>query len=223
MSKKNPVYTTPKGIAVYPWLTKPDTKFNPDGEYRVKLRLPKDEVGDLITQLDTMAAQALVNAKDDIIKNAKNKKEEKEKLAKCVPAAPPYKDVLDDDGNETGEVELSFKMKAIVRPKKGDPFTQKPKLFDAKGKPITKPVMIGGGSEIKVAYQITPFFTAAVGAGVSLRLCAVQVIQANGGGGDAKSYGFGEEEGYEFEDSDDAFPSSEEGEDRVPVGDEADF
>ena len=35
-------FTTPKGIAQYPWLSIPDTKYNkPEGVYKVDLIIPK--------------------------------------------------------------------------------------------------------------------------------------------------------------------------------------
>ena len=34
-------YTTPKGVAQYPYLDKPDTKFNPQGDYKLNLVLDK--------------------------------------------------------------------------------------------------------------------------------------------------------------------------------------
>ena len=34
---------TPAGEALYPRLTEPDTKFNPEGMYSVKLKLPSDD------------------------------------------------------------------------------------------------------------------------------------------------------------------------------------
>ena len=37
MTNNNPRYVTPTGIANYPWLVEPDTKFNPDGDYRVTM------------------------------------------------------------------------------------------------------------------------------------------------------------------------------------------
>ena len=36
-------FTTPKGIAQYPWLSKPDTKFSEEGEYKVNVILGKEE------------------------------------------------------------------------------------------------------------------------------------------------------------------------------------
>lgn len=36
-------FVTPKGIAQYPWLTKPDTKFSEEGVYKVSLAIPEAE------------------------------------------------------------------------------------------------------------------------------------------------------------------------------------
>ena len=95
-----------------------------------------------------------------------------------------------------------FKLKAKVTPKQGDPFEQRPAIFDAKGKPLQE-AKIGGGSKVKVAYELIPYYTAIAGAGVSLRLKAVQVIDLVefSGGASADAFGFGEEEGYEAEDT----------------------
>ena len=36
-------FMTPKGTAVYPWLSRPDTQFDAEGVYKTKLKLPADE------------------------------------------------------------------------------------------------------------------------------------------------------------------------------------
>ena len=186
MSKpKLPRYVTPAGTAQYPYLTKPDTKFNPDGEYKLKLEIPADKAQDIVTFLDEQFAAAVAAAKKE--NPGKRMKE----------ADPPY--LVNE---ETGTVAVSFKLKAKVTPKNGEPFEQRPAIFDAKGKPI-KDVNIGGGSTVKVAYEVLPFYTAIVGAGISLRLKACQVInlvEFSGGAG-AEAFGFGEEDGYEAEDN----------------------
>ena len=57
---------------------------------------------------------------------------------------------------------------------------------------------VWSGSEMKVSAELVPYYTAMVGAGVSMRLRAVQITKlVEGGNGNAKGYGFGEEEGYE--------------------------
>lgn len=187
MSKiKNPRYTTPAGIAQYPYLTKPDTKFNPDGEYKISVEIPGAAAQDIVTFLDEQFAASVAKAK-------------KENPGKKIKEGDvPYS--VDDD---SGKVTVRFKLKAKVTPKQGDPFEQRPALFDAKGKPIGADTKIGGGSKVKVAYELVPYYTAIAGAGVSLRLKAVQVIDLVefSGGASSEAYGFGEEEGYEAEDT----------------------
>lgn len=182
---KNPRYTTPAGIFQYPYLNKPDTKFNPDGEYKLKLEVPADQASDLVAFLDEQHEAAVAKAKKE---NAGKKIKE---------GNQPY-----EVNEDTGKVVVSFKLKAKVTPKNGDPFEQRPALFDAKGKPLSD-VNIGGGTKGKIAYEVVPYYTAIAGAGISLRLKAAQVIdlkQFSGGAG-ADAFGFGEEDGYEAEES----------------------
>ena len=188
MSKeKKPRFTTPKGTAQYPYLTKPDTKFNPEGEYKVKLELDAADAGELISFLDEQVELSVAAAKKDP-KNAGKK---------IKVGDAPY-----SVNEETGKASINFKLKAKVTTKSGETFEQRPAIFDAKGKPITD-VNIGGGSKVKVAYEVVPFYTALVGASISLRMKAVQVIDLVefSGGASAEGYGFGEEEGYEAEDN----------------------
>jgi hypothetical protein len=189
MSKvKTPRYTTPAGIAQYPYLNKPDTKFNPDGDYKISLEIPGAAAQALVTFLDEQFSASIVKAK-------------KENPGKKIKEGDvPY--AIDED---TGKVTVRFKLKAKVTPKQGDPFEQRPAIFDAKGKPLTGDNLpnIGGGSKVKVAYELIPYYTAIAGAGVSLRLKAVQVIdlvEFSGGAG-SEAYGFGKEEGYEAEET----------------------
>ena len=39
MAQQKIKIVTPKATCVYPWLNKPDTKFNADGEYKVTLKV----------------------------------------------------------------------------------------------------------------------------------------------------------------------------------------
>lgn len=189
MATKQPRYTTPKGTAKYPWLSMPDTKFNPDGDYKVTLVLPVEEAGAIIQFLEEQLAASEVKAKKD------------NPGKKVKVADAPYK--MDEDN---GNVEINFKLKARVNMQNGDSFEQKPALFDAKGKPITD-VNVGGGSKVKVSYECVPFYTGLIGAGISLRLRAVQVIDLVefSGGAAAGAYGFEEEDGFEAEDNSSPF------------------
>ena len=99
------------------------------------------------------------------------------------------------------KAETKFKTKAKVTMRSGDSFDQKVALFDAKGKPLVNPPNVGGGSKIKVSYQVVPYYTATVGAGLTLRMKAVQILKLveYTSGANASSYGFKEEDGYEAE------------------------
>ncbi len=192
---KRPVYTSPKGIARYPRLDKPDTKFNADGDYKVDLVLATDsaEAVALMAKIDAGIAASFEYAK----------KENKGKKVKQ--ADPPYGVVTEkvkDEVIETDKTKFSFKLKAVGRNKKtGESWTCRPVVFDARGQVLdVSKIKLGGGSEIKVAYEMNPYFMAATSsAGVSLRLKAVQVLklvewQSNQ---DASAFGFGQEDGYD--------------------------
>lgn len=189
--QRNPRYVTDTGIAIYPYLIEPDYEYNVDGEYKVKLRLPADSqlfdakrkpMGSIQAFLDKKMEESLEQAK------AENKGKVKE-------ADAPYS--IDE---ETGDLLISFKLKAKGKTRDGKEFTQSPTLFDAKGKPFDGDA-IWGGSRIKVSFEVSPFYTKLIGAGVTLRLKAAQIIELrSGGSASADDYGFGEEEGYEAED-----------------------
>jgi hypothetical protein len=179
---KAPRFVTPTGVAQYPHLTKPDTKFNPDGEYKVSLELDAHAAEEIVSFLDEQFEQAVASAK-------------KENPGKKIKEG----DVPYSVNEENGKVTVRFKLKAKVTPKKGEPWDQKVAIFDAKGQPITGEIKIGGGTKMKVSYELVPYYTAIAGAGISLRVRAVQIIELveYGSGAQAGSFGFGEEDGYE--------------------------
>ena len=51
MEDKYLKFVSPKGVAQYPWLTKADTKFTPDGVYKVDLQLEAEEAKPLQDKL----------------------------------------------------------------------------------------------------------------------------------------------------------------------------
>jgi|TARA_R110002074_G_scaffold23281_3_gene70689 hypothetical protein len=142
----NQMYVTPVGTAVYPWLNNPDTRFDADGVYQVTLQLSKE---------DTKPINAVVKPLMDGGKNN------------------PIKPELDDQGNATGNYLVKFKLKALVKPKKSEPFTQSPVLLDEDGNRLD--ALIAGGSKMKIAYE--PFAYSAMGGGVSLRVKKVRMAK----------------------------------------------
>lgn len=214
---QRPTFTSPKGAFKFPKLTVADTKFKDEGEYSVKLVVASDAPGvaELMAKCDKEAAASLATAKG----NAKNAAEAKKWETKYL----PYAEVEDEEtGEPTGDIEFKFTMKASgVSKKTGKPWTRKPALFDAKGKPIKGEPEIGGGTIGKISFQFIPYApTTTVGASVKLALEAAQIIELREfGSKSASSYGFGEEEGgYEYaEDKEDSpFEADESAEDETP-------
>lgn len=179
--------TTPKGYAQYPYLKDPDTKFNPDGDYKVNLAMDDNEAtGKLIAKLQETL--------EDFYDND-------EEVAKAV--AKGRKVIMSDiyENDEEGRIVLKFKQKAKITKKNGEKINIKLPQFDSRGKPM-EAANIGRDSVIKVNFAVRPYYLPTTKTcGLSLRPVAIQVIQLNefsGGGGTAESYGFGDEgEGYE--------------------------
>lgn len=179
--------TTPKGYAQYPYLKDPDTKFNPDGDYKVNLAMDDNEAtGKLIAKLQETL--------EDFYDND-------EEVAKAV--AKGRKVIMSGiyENDEEGRIVLKFKQKAKITKKNGEKINIKLPQFDSRGKPM-EAANIGRDSVIKVNFSVRPYYLPTTKTcGLSLRPVAIQVIQLNefsGGGGTAESYGFGDEgEGYE--------------------------
>ena len=203
--QKLPTLTTPRGTFGYTWINKPDSKFAKEGEkgdYKTELTVDSGPCAELIAKIDEAADEKMAAVEKDLKSKGNDPKAKKalQKLSRYV----PYDVLTDDDGDEIGRVKFRFKVNAEGKNDKGETWDNKPPLFDAKGKPAD--LIVRGGSEGKVSFQIVPFYNAATGdAGVTLRLKAVQAIKlAAGGGGSASSYGFGAEDGGDDEHEGDA-------------------
>jgi len=194
--------TSPKGVAKWASLNKPDDKFKKEGEYRLTLVLPPDEAAPLIAVIEKEREVSMTAAKT----------ENPKKRVKMADA--PYQEDVNKDGEKTGLIKFNFKAKASGIRKDSSVWSFRPAVFDAKGHPMPKDVLVFGGSVVKVAYEIRHFFTDLIGAGVTLNLRAVQVLDLKTAGGKAAGdFGFGEEEGYES----DPAPATPEGSGAVPA------
>lgn len=164
------------GEAVYPSLNKPETRFDENGIYKVTLKVAKQDASAMIDLFNKAIDDSLKVAKED----------NKGKPIKLAPK--PY-------AVEGDWAFFKFKMKASgVSRKTKQKFEQRPTLFDAKKNPLPNDKVVWGGSKIKVAFQLRPYFTPMLGAGVVSQLKAVQVIDLVEGG-DATNV-FNEEEGF---------------------------
>ncbi len=176
--------TTPVCKFQYPKLIEPETKFNPEGAYKVTAVIDAADATDIADQLD----QLLNRHKESLKVQAPS---QKFKLADL-----PY-GFEDIDGKPCFVIKTKMKAKGIDRD--GRAWSSAPALFDAKGRAVKDRDALKGmwsGTVGKVSFEACPFYQAAIGAGITLRLKAVQIISLAEGGGSAEGYGFGEEEGW---------------------------
>lgn len=176
-------YVTPVGEAHYPWLNKPDTKFNPDGVYKVVMTFKKSpELDFMLKDLEKL----LDGFYEETINNPKNAKN-KTKITKA--------DIYELVGEKGDLISMKFKQNAIIKSMNGE-FNAHIALFDSKGKPCPE-AQIGGGSRIKVCFTAAPYYVpSSKVCGLTFRPVAVQVIELKDiKGASAESYGFGVEEG----------------------------
>ena len=164
------------GESIYPHLNRPDVRFNDYGEYKVTLKVGKQDAQSMVKLIDQAIEENIATA-------------EKEAKGKTIKPAPkPYK-------IEGDNVFFKYKMRASGTNKKtNEKFSQRPALFDAKKNPIPASQNIWGGSLMKVAYQLIPYNSPAIGAGVSARLKAAQIIKLVEG---KNQNVFKEEDGFE--------------------------
>ena len=177
--KKLVSIVSPKGLASYPFLNKPSTKFKEEGEYSVKLILSQEDGAKFIDQVKAVLRDAYKEQCALI-------KKEKLKMADF-----PWKET------EDGKIEVKFSQTASFKSKAGEVYERKIALFDTKGNPVGD--TIGSSSVLRCAADIYPWYTPVLGMGVSLRLKAVQVVElvAPSMNLSATAYGFSaEEEGY---------------------------
>ncbi len=78
MAQQPVTFTTPQGVAQYPWLSKPDTKFSEEGDYKVNLILTTKDAQPLVEQINVAFAENM---------QAEMKKQNKKELKS---ANPPY-------------------------------------------------------------------------------------------------------------------------------------
>ena len=164
------------GEAIYPHLNKPDVRFSEAGEYKVTLKVAKSD------------ATAMLKLYNSAIEDALKLAEQNHKGKGIKNAPKPFTE-------EDKFVFFKFKMKATgVNQKTKEKFSQRPQLFDAKKNPIPLSTLIWGGSKMRVAYNLVPYYTPMLGAGITARLKAVQVISLVEG---KDSNLFSKEDGYE--------------------------
>jgi len=160
---KYETHISPSGKAVYPWLNIPDTKFDADGVFSVKLRMDKKGAAKINSVIKPLMNGGTNN---------------------------PVKPEVDDQGEKTGNYLVNFKMKAHVKTKSGDEWDQKPVLLDGDGN--RSEAKIGGGSNLQVAYEAIPYTGMGGGVSLRMkkvRILDLVEYQAGESGKDTSNWG----------------------------------
>ena len=151
------ILTTPKGIAKWPYISEPDTEYNPDGLFHTKLSCKKTESVNIKKAIDDMIALEV-------------KKQHDQNPDKAIKKSLPYIE-------EGEEIVFNFKMKAKgTRKSDNKPFTQEPNIVNADLTPFNKDQKIWGDSILKITFE--PYaWNMPVGIGCTLRIKTVQVLE----------------------------------------------
>ncbi len=150
--------TTPAGKAVYPYLQVPDTKFNDDGLYNVKLHVSEEDYNGFKEKIDELFEEAL---------KAEQQRQGKKKIS-MAPSSPLR---ITDEGDH----EIYAKQEAKKMTKSKGLLQFSVASFNATGAKIKMPA-IAGGSILKLAVVPNFWFVPSQGFGYTLRLRAVQII-----------------------------------------------
>lgn len=184
----------------YPFLQKPDTKFKPEGEYKVDLILDpqQEDQKKFLRKLENLRKKAI----EEIVKERGGKKKIREANSLIK------KDEDLETGAETGLYKVTAKLQAHVNPKSGKPFEQSPVLFAKNGTLFASEALIGNGTKAQVSMEGYPYYNPSAGAGLTLRLKAVLIVDlveyTGGGGTTAASFGFTTDDEVTTSEEDDA-------------------
>lgn len=191
-------YITPRGVAIWPRVNKPDTKFNAGGVYSTRLAFDGDseELAAFIEKYTLVLDEFENVTKENLLADKKTAKK-----ATSLTRVEIGKPEIGDDGEETGRTLINFKLNATFTDKKtGKVSTYVPKIFDSKNK--ASKAEIWGGSVLKVGGTVNPYYSPKDNEiGISFRMSGVQILKlVTKGGQTAESMGFTEDEdGYSDE------------------------
>jgi len=180
-------HVSPVGIAKFPYLVQPDTKFDERGTYKVDLIISEEEAQEIKATATKLASSF---KKEDIEGNPSRKK---------WGLHLPLLDDLDQAGEDTGQKVARFKQVAVIRTRDGREITKSILLFDSQGNRISD-VNPYSGTKMSVAYTMSAYVNPTGKTyGVTFRLIAVQIIELVEGGMSASAESFG------FHNQDDGF------------------
>ena len=194
MAEQLEAFTSPVGEAVFPWITRADTRFNADGVYKTQLSVPMEEAQAFIAKLEKVRNDFIATmdpVKQQTFNSVAVYEDEYSRPVFPADATDEQKDAIRAGHvpELTGNVLFKFKLNARVTPRDEtkDSFTQSPIVVSAAdGAAVEQPVY--GGSAIRIKGQIAPYTNAmSKSVGITLRMKAVQVVDlvSGNGGGDS--------------------------------------
>lgn len=178
-------------------LAEPDTKFKPEGEYKVTLRPMAEAMAPYFETMKQVLAAALPLFQE--IENEEAKKKGKKAKELKASDTQPWLDCEMEDGT----VVVKLKTAATFQNKKtGDIESKNVPVVDSFGKYLTKEqiaeLRIGNGTECRAVVTIRPYHMVTSGVGISLRLEKIQITKLVQYGGNGVDNEFGEFAGGEF-------------------------
>lgn len=140
------------GLAQYPHLNKPDSKFNPDNPmFKTGLLLSGDDALNMKARVDEAAEAAYAAFFEEGDGKAIPMGKRKE-----YTVYRPYEEVTDDNtGDPTGDIVFDFKQNANIKLRDGTVKRVEIGIYDAKGEPV-KDVLVRHGSEVRINYSMRP-------------------------------------------------------------------
>jgi len=188
--KRAPRYVTPEGSSLFARLFTPDFEYKKElGAYNIILKVGDDAgpvtlkgepVGDLKDFIDAAVEKAYAAAQAEAKPNKK---------AKIIKAFPYEEDLDRDTGQPTGLTNFKFGTNACYKDKHTGNLVQKQlTVIDAHKNDLERNNEIGHGSEIKVCFEMQPYYIAATNTSyLKLYLVAVQVLELAQFSGGAKN------------------------------------
>lgn len=152
MAVKRDRFMTPFGVLRgFSAIVKPSTKFDDNGVYSFNLEFAGEDAKVMKKKIDGWMKKSLVD--NEASRNAN----------------PPYT-INKDDKTLT----VRFKLKAVIKTRKGDEWERSIDLFGPKGGKITKPKKYSDGTELRVNCEPYMWNVPSMGAGITLQPLAVQ-------------------------------------------------
>jgi hypothetical protein len=158
-------FVTPLGSAKWASIVTPNTRWNPDGKYEITVEFKPEQVVECRAYLEGILKEFV-----DVEKPKLNKAKQS-----AVTVTNPFKDVVDADGELTGEV--SLKGKAYTTSRDGEPLTVS--IADSQGRVMPNfKKLVGNGSKVKVALYPKAYYIGSSNTfGVSLTINSVQIVE----------------------------------------------